>query len=261
MRDKPLTADYVRANLAGLEENFPPGYWVCNTLNNHDGTRAYDRYTDGNEHSDAQMRLALATILTLPGTPVIYNGEEIGMTDYPPQNEDQVRDYLALVVRDIEREHGTDEASIWESIKRLSRDRCRTPVQWENAPNGGFSPSKVKPWLPVNPNYAKGINVAEQDEQTDSLLNFYRRLIALRQNSAALVSGDFREISAADDPFIAFTRTFEDQTALVIINYSADAQTVETGFGDGLQVIWPQDRATESGMLKIGAYEFLIAFV
>lgn len=241
MTDKPMTAAHVRKNLALLDETFPAARWLCNTLNNHDGTRAYTRYTETNEHGPAQMRLATATMLTLPGTPVLYNGEEIGMTNYPPQNYEQVRDYLALVLRDLEREHGTDEAVIWDGVQKLSRDRCRTPMQWSNNANGGFSPDGVTTWLPVNPNYAEGVNVADQDTDAHSLLNFYRRLIALRQATPALIHGELEVISPADAPFLAFFRDTDEQSVIVAINYSNQPQMVTTGIFGELRAVWPQD--------------------
>lgn len=260
MSGKPLTADHVRKNLKRLREEFPVGAWVCNTLNNHDGSRAYTRYTDGSEHSAAQMRLALATILTLPGTPVLYNGEEIGMIDYPPQNHEQVRDYLAVVFRELERERGEDEARILAGVQALSRDRCRTPLQWADAPNGGFSPAGVETWLPVNPNYAAGVNVAAQDTAPDSLLNFYRQIIAVRQASPALTQGDFQLLGDDDAPVIAFMRTAGEQTVIVALNYSAEDQDISTGQRGDLRPLWPTgDGAFPAFMFRLAPYTFVIA--
>lgn len=261
MREKPLTADHVRANLALLEETFPANYWVCNTLNNHDGSRAFTRYTDGagQPNSPAQMKLATLTMLTLPGTPVLYNGEEIGMTNFPPPTYEQIRDYLVLVMRDLEREHGTPEDQIWAGVERLNRDRCRTPMQWANSANGGFSPDGVVTWLPINPDYASGVNVAEQDQDADSLLNFYRQIVALRQSTPALVKGDFVLLGQANDPFVMFTRATDQQTVLVALNYSDEPQLVSSNLAGMLRPLWGMGQAFPALSFYLEPHGFLIA--
>ncbi|MFW5748133.1 MAG: alpha-glucosidase [Chloroflexota bacterium] len=238
MRDEPFTADWVRENQRQWRILLPELGWLCNTLNNHDGTRAFNRYTDGGPLSPAQMRLTAAALLTLPGTPFIYNGEEIGMTDYPPQNYDQVRDYLALVMRDLERARGTDEAIIFQGVQQLSRDRCRTPVQWSDAPNGGFSPNGVTPWLPVNPNYANGVNVADQRDDPDSLLHYYHRLIHLRLESPALANGAYEEVVVDQDDVLAFKRIAPDQTCLVILNFGTAPFRLASALTDGARPLF-----------------------
>ena len=261
MREQPLTADHVRANLRLLEATFPPDHWVCNTLNNHDGSRAFDRYTDGAGKPDSpnQMKLATVTMLTLPGTPVLYNGEEIGMTNFPPPKYEQIRDYLVLVMRDLEREHGTPEEIIWKNVERLNRDRCRTPMQWANGTNGGFSPEGVETWLPVNPDYADGVNVRDQDQQDDSLLNFYRRIVALRQSTPALVTGDFVEIGDENEPFLLFTRQAGDQVVLVALNYSDEPQLVSAPLTGTLCPLWGDETPFPAMSFYLEPYSFLIA--
>jgi alpha-glucosidase len=261
MREKPLTADHVRANLTLLEETFPPNHWVCNTLNNHDGSRAFNRYTDGVGKPDSinQMKLATVTMLTLPGTPVLYNGEEIGMTNFPPPTYEQIRDYLVLVMRDLEREYGTPEDQIWKGVEHLNRDRCRTPMQWANSANAGFSPEGVETWLPVNSDYADGINVKQQDQADDSLLNFYRRITALRQSTPALVTGDFVEIGDTNEPFLLFTRQAGDQVVLVALNYSDEPQLVSSNLKGMLRPLWGDEPTFPAMSFYLEPYSFLIA--
>lgn len=182
------------------------------------------------------------------------------MIDYPPQNHEQVRDYLAVVFRELERERGEDEARILAGVQALSRDRCRTPLQWADAPNGGFSPAGVETWLPVNPNYAAGVNVAAQDTAPDSLLNFYRQIIAVRQASPALTQGDFQLLGDDDAPVIAFMRTAGEQTVIVALNYSAEDQDISTGQRGDLRPLWPTgDGAFPAFMFRLAPYTFVIA--
>jgi alpha-glucosidase len=93
-----------------------------------------------------------------------------------------------------------------------------------NAPNAGFSPANIKTWLPVNPNYAHGVNVADQEKEPDSLLNFYKRILSLRRRTPALINGNFQVINPKSRNYLAFLRQSqeEDQTCLVVLNMSAD---------------------------------------
>jgi glycosidase len=131
-------------------------------------------------HDAALARLHAAMLLTLKGTPVLYNGEEIGMTDLLLERFEQLRDNQAVNLYHLAVGDGIDPAEAMKMAAAISRDRCRTPFQWANAPNAGFSPPGVATWLPVNPNYAQGVNVADQEQNPNSLLNYYRRLIAVR---------------------------------------------------------------------------------
>jgi alpha-glucosidase len=99
-------------------------------------------------------------------------------------------------------------------------------MQWDNAPNGGFCPADVGPWLPVNPNYAEGVNVAEQDEDPNSMLNFYRRMIATRNETPALVVGTYQPLHEDAKEYLAFLRIADEQTCLVVLNYTDEAQTL-----------------------------------
>lgn len=110
---------------------------------------------------------------------------------------------------------------------QMSRDRCRSPLQWSSAPNAGFSPEGVTPWLPVNANYAEGISVAEQERDPDSLLHFYRRLLQMRRNTPALVAGDYADVSNAAEDYLAYTRTCEGQACLMALNLTSRPQTAQ----------------------------------
>ena len=174
-------------------------------------------------------RLHLALLLTLRGTPFLYNGEEIGMTDLVLQDIAQFRDLLGVWVYHAVRDDLKLPAEFaLQRAAEASRDRARTPLQWANAPNGGFSPAGVTTWLPVNPNYAQGVNVAEQQGDPDSLLNFYRQMLRLRKQTPALIAGDYTPLHADATDTLAFLRhvaagpeTDSPQTCLVVLNFSA----------------------------------------
>lgn len=223
MRTERLTPAWVRRNqrerLRALAK-ISPDAWPCNTLGNHDSPRVYNRF--GNGTHDAELaRLHLVLLLTLKGTPFLYNGEEIGMTDLMLTDIRQFRDVLGIWFYQAQvEEFGVATEVALQRAARLTRDKCRTPMQWANAPNGGFCPAGVAPWLPVNPNYAQGVNVAEQDGDPASLLNFYRRILRLRRETPALVHGDYVPLAPRARDYLAFLRRADGQTCLVVLNFS-----------------------------------------
>jgi alpha-glucosidase len=232
MRTPRLTPGWVQANQEVRLAALPPGAWPCNTLGNHDSARVWSRYGDG-KHDAALARLALALVLTLPGTPFLYNGEEIGMTDLLLSDLAQMKDMIAIWRYHAEREaNGLSHAAAVAVAAEYGRDKCRTPMQWANAPNGGFCPDGVAPWLPVNPNYAEGVNVAEQDGDPGALLDFYRRLLRARRATPALRLGGYTPVNPAAADTLVYWRSWqaneggESQNVLVALNFSAAPQVV-----------------------------------
>ncbi len=221
MRTNRLTPDWIHANQKERLSALPPDAWPCNTLNNHDSTRVFTRFQDG-QHDDALARISAALMLTLRGTPFLYNGEEIGMSDYYLTDITLFRDppavwfYNGLVADGMTPEKALELAAIY------NRDRCRTPMQWSNTANAGFSPQGVQTWLPVNPNYGQGINVDDQQYNPESLLSFYKRLLRLRRQTPALKDGDYTPLHETADDYFAFLRRSQDgaQTCLVVLNLS-----------------------------------------
>ncbi len=228
MKAERITPAWVRANQQGRLTALPPGAWPCNTLGNHDSPRVYSRYGDG-QNDEAIARLSLALMLTLRGTPFLYNGEEIGMIDLVLEDISQFRDNLSVwIYHTAVDEFGLPPAEALAYANRFGRDKCRTPVQWANAPNGGFSPAGVQTWLPVNPNYAQGVNVADQLADPDSMLNFYRRMLRVRKQTPALIAGDYTPLHEDAEDYLAFLRRSkaDGQTCLVVLNMSNRAHTL-----------------------------------
>lgn len=221
-----LTPELVRLNQAARLSCLPPGGWPGNTFGNHDVQRVYTHFADG-QHDGEWARLSLALLLTLRGTPFLYNGEEIGMTDTLIQEIGQFKDMLGVWAYQLEMEAlGASPQEALEYAARFGRDKCRTPIQWRNVPNGGFCPAGVKPWLPVNPNYACGINVEEQDRDPNSLLNYYRRILKLRKNVPALAAGEYIPLDNHSKQYLAFLRKTSEQSCMVILNMSGQPAIV-----------------------------------
>jgi len=174
--------------------------------------------------ADVIARVNLALLLTLRGTPVIYNSEEIGMTDLILERFDQLRNNQAINLYHFAVGDGIPAEDAVRMAARMSRDRCRTPMQWANAPNAGFCPAGVQPWLPVNPNYAQGVNLADQEADPRSMLNFYRRLLVLRKRTPALIARGYKPVNEEAQDYLAFLRQADDQACLVVLNMSARPQ-------------------------------------
>lgn len=224
MRVEHITPAHVLRNqeerLAGLKA-LPAGGWPCNTLGNHDCSRILTRFGDKVHNSDL-ARLNAALVLTLKGTPFLYNGEEIGMTDLIITDPSRLRDTMAVWYYHALVDEMTVEPELAaRRAGEMSRDKNRTPMQWSAAPNGGFSPPEVETWLPVNPNFSGGINVRDQDDNPASLLNYYRRLIATRKRSPALQYGEYEPLEPGTEEVLAFLRETANQKVLCVLNYSA----------------------------------------
>jgi alpha-glucosidase len=223
MRTERITPSHIRRNqkerLTQLEALPTPG-WPCNTLGNHDSPRVYTRYGDRQQDADL-ARLHAALVLTLKGTPFLYNGEEIGMTDYMLTDISQVKDTMGLwYYHTLVTEMGVNPEEAMLITAAMTRDKNRTPMQWSNQPNGGFSPPALQTWLPVNPNYKDGINVRDQQHNPDSLINYYKHLLRVRKNTPALIEGDYTPLHGTAKDYFACLRTSATQTVLVILNLS-----------------------------------------
>jgi alpha-glucosidase len=267
LRVERLTPAHIHANQALRLAELPPGAWPCNTLGNHDSPRVWSRYGDG-VHDAALARLHAALILTLKGTPFLYNGEEIGMADLELSSLGELCDTAAISQYLLMTEKlGVSPEQALQSAIATTRDRCRSPLQWSAAPNGGFSPPDVAPWLPIHPNYAAGVNVAAQAADPGSLLSFYRRLLALRRATPALIGGDYHALHAHSQAYLAFLRHDEGtgQTCLVVLNFSDAEQAVIFDLGDKQpQLLYsshPRDseQAIALGWLTLAPFEILVA--
>ena len=192
--------------------------WPCNTLGNHDSGH-YIHIFDPHQ-AQALARLHTAALLTLRGTPFIYNGDEIGMDHLILEKVEDIRDVIANWVydNDLHELHLSPEEAMAHAAQ-TTRDKGRTPMQWQNAPQAGFCPPEIKPWLPVNSNYNNGINVAEQADDPNSLLSFHRQLIQLRRQIPALIDGDQVAVKPRSRDTLAFLRKNAAQTVLVLLHF------------------------------------------
>ena len=155
------------------------------------------------------------------GTPYIYQGEEIGMTNYPFRTLEELNDIESLNYAKEALEKGASIEVIMDQIRQVGRDNARTPMQWDTSKNAGFSISD-KTWLPVNPNY-KDINVESALANPESIFYTYQKLVALRKTQDWLVDADFELLETASKVF-AYIRKTKDSSYLVVVNLSDQEQ-------------------------------------
>jgi alpha-glucosidase len=262
MRTNRLAPIWIRTNQKERLSTIPAAAWPCNTLGNHDAPRVYSRYGDG-DHNDQLARLSLALMLTLKGTPFLYNGEEIGMSDFMLPAIDQFRDNLGIwIYREMTENFGIPAEKALKIVQVLTRDKCRTPMQWSNAPNAGFSPSDIQTWLPVNPNYSEGINVSQQQDEPGSMLNFYKHLLAVRKSTPALIQGEYQDLSDESDRIFAFLRSSSVQSCLVALNFSDRPESILFCLNSkGAKLIYSscdRDVSVDLTPLEVAPFEILI---
>ena len=182
------------------------GGWPVYVLSNHDIRRVYDRYGDG-KHNDQIAKLMASLYLTLRGTAVMYYGEEIGMENNDPKRPEDVKD--------------SKGKAGWPEEK--GRDGERTPMQWNDGVNGGFS--TAAPWLPVDDRY-KSYNVESEKKDANSILRYYQQLLLMRHTNPALLEGAYVALNTNDPHVLSYMRSYKGQNVLVVLNMSDAPQKV-----------------------------------
>ena len=214
----PLSLPALKACFEKWQHGLHGQGWNSLFLNNHDLPRIVSRWGDEGGFRETSAKLLAVMLHGMQGTPYIFQGEELGMTNMR-MTVDQLQDVEAKNLYRERLEAGYPEDQILESIYRRGRDNARTPMQWDDGPQAGFTTGT--PWLPVNPNAAR-INAKAQLADPDSVFHFYRRLIALRKTYPVFRMGDFTLLLPEHEKLFVYTRAWMDQELLVICNFGAD---------------------------------------
>ncbi len=223
--------------------------WNSLYLNNHDQPRMVSRFGNDGEYRRESAKLLGTLLHTLRGTPYIYQGEELGMTNYPFDSLDEFRDVDTLNPLRNAIEDGEVESfdAVKEAVRANSRDNARTPMQWSSEPHAGFTDGE--PWIGVNPNY-ESVNVEAERRDDDSVWHYYRDLISLRDEYDVVVYGEYDPLFPDDDTVWAYTRTLTDEE-------SDEQLLVALNFSDGeVAVGLPEDVTSDDATLLIGNYRY-----
>jgi oligo-1,6-glucosidase len=218
-RLRELKASFGRWQAGLAEVGWNSLYW-----NNHDQPRVVSRYGDDGAHRVTAATM-LGTVLHMHrGTPYVYQGEELGMTNAPFTSIDDFRDIESVNHYAQAVAAGQDPEAVLTALRFMSRDNARTPMQWDDSPNAGFTTGT--PWLAVNPNH-KDINAAAAIADPDSVFHHYRRLIELRHTEPVVAHGDFTMLLPDDERVYAFTRSHDGVEMLTLGNFSGRSVAVD----------------------------------
>ncbi len=234
--------------------------FLSNIIENHDEPRGVCRYIPEGDLNDTSKKALAAVYFFLRGIPFIYQGQEIGMENCPFESIDQLDDISSKDEYKVCRDAGYSEEESMKLLRVYSRENARTPVQWSDAENAGFSTHK--PWMFVNPNY-KEINLAKQKDDRNSVYAFYKKMIALYKDPAyheTLTFGRFEPYARETKNLIAYFRKGEGQTLLVLANFQNEPQTVVLPEAAGNVILNNCERVDldDNGCITLGGYQAVI---
>ena len=215
----PVPIDFIRFKkiFSDWDQLLADRGWGSIFLGNHDFSRLVSKFGNDGNHWKESAKLFAALLLTLRGTVYIYQGDEIGMTNVAFPSISDYNDVETLGNYKEAMERGEDMEAFMELVHLQSRDNARTPIQWSDSVNAGFS--TTTPWLGINPNY-KTINVADQESDPESVLNFYRHMVAFRKANKTLVYGHYQCVDPGHQQVYAYRRWDEDAEFFIAHNMS-----------------------------------------
>lgn len=231
--------------------------FLSNIIENHDEPRGVCRYIPDGDLNDTSKKALAAVYFFLRGIPFIYQGQEIGMENCPFESIDQIDDISSKDEYKVCRDAGYSEEESMKLLRVYSRDNARTPVQWSDEENAGFSTHE--PWMIVNPNY-KEINLAKQKDDSNSVYAFYKKMIALYKDPAyheTLTFGRFEPYMRETKNLIAYYRRGEGQTLLVLANFQNEPQTVMLPEAAGNVILnnCASVELDDDGRIRLGGYQ------
>ena len=228
------------------------GGWNALFWYNHDQPRIVSRVGDEGKYRLESAKMLATALHGLKGTPYIYQGEEIGMTNAHFTDISQYRDIESLNYYNLMRRKGKPEEEIYESLRRKSRDNSRTPMQWDDTENAGFS--EAEPWISVIPNY-KEINTLDREDE-NSIFSYYRKLIRLRKTVPVLADGSFEALLEEDDRILAYKRRTKEQELYVFCNFFPEEASADFSLQEGCRCLLSNyNEEIQPGALKLRPYE------
>ena len=201
--------------------------WNALFIENHDQPRRVSTWGDDKNYWYESATSHATAYFLQQGTPFIYQGQEIGMTNYPFESIESFNDVAVKTEYQIVKKEGGDVNQLLDKYKMENRDNARTPMQWNNSINGGFTTGK--PWFHVNPNYTE-INVKQQLNDKFSILSYYKALIQLKKSDLIYTYGKFSMVDAENEQIFAYTRSFKNNTVLIVANLTNEVSELNLPF-------------------------------
>ena len=217
--DEQIPLATLKKTLSRWQNDLYGKAWNSLFWNNHDQPRAVSRFGDDRpQYREVSAKMLATCLHMMQGSPYIYQGEELGMTNYPFQSPDDFRDIESINAYKEWCESGRlPHETFWPCMTFKSRDNARTPMQWDDSPQAGFTAGT--PWIPVNPNYRE-INAKAETANPASVFHYYKKLIALRKENPIMVYGKYELLLEESEELFVYTRTLEQEKLLVVCNFT-----------------------------------------
>ncbi len=217
--DEQIPLATLKKTLSRWQNDLYGKAWNSLFWNNHDQPRAVSRFGDDRpQYREVSAKMLATCLHMMQGSPYIYQGEELGMTNYPFQSPDDFRDIESINAYKEWCESGRlPHETFWPCMTFKSRDNARTPMQWNDSPQAGFTAGT--PWIPVNPNYRE-INAKAETANPASVFHYYKKLIALRKENPIMVYGKYELLLEESEELFVYTRTLEQEKLLVVCNFT-----------------------------------------
>lgn len=245
---KPWSLTEFKSIFRKWDEALGEHGWYNVFLDNHDFPRMVSRFGNDKSYRVESAKLLATLLLTLRGTPCLYQGSEIGMTNVRYETLDQFDDVWAKNYIKSQLELGEDEFELLQKVNIGGRDNARTPMQWNESMYGGFSSDK--PWISINPNY-KSINVEDNINQEDSIFHFYKSLLSFRKAHKTFIYGTYKELCRDDEHLFIYERLDQDAHFLIVLNLSdvINHLTLDYELNDNLLIMNNYKRLSEHNKL------------
>ena len=259
--DEKVSLTFLKGILSKWQTELYGTAWNSLYWDNHDQPRAVSRFgNDSPKYREASAKMLATCLHMMQGTPYIYQGEELGMTNYPFQTPADFRDIESINAYKEWCESGiVSHELFWPCITNISRDNARTPVQWDDSENAGFTTGT--PWIQVNPNY-KEINAKAEVADPNSVFHYYQKLIALRKKYPVVVYGKYELLLPEDEELFVYTRTNENEKLLVVCSFTEQERTIELPeefIGAGC-IISNMDNSYEQKEVTLKPYEAFVLY-
>ena len=233
----------IRASQANTaEDGWYPMFWE-----NHDQPRSVSNFFPAGVDRAAAAKVLATVLLTMRGTPFVYQGEELGYANVAWGSIDDYDDVSSKNQYRLALGNGLSEAEALACVQRFSRDNARTPMQWDASANAGFT--EGTPWLPVHDDYAAQ-NAEVEGTDTDSVLSWYRYLAELRSSREELIAGTWEELMSNSEEIFAFQRTLGDAHTVTLVNWTEDEVSYDPSLVDGLELVAGSYGQADAGRLR-----------
>ena len=258
-KNKSISFEDLRSTIFRSQKECMDVGFLANIIENHDEPRGSSRFLPEYAQNEMGMKMLGTVSVLLRGLPFLFQGQEIGMTNCPMTSVEEYDDINTKGEYRMALEAGVSEEEALAACYRFSRDNSRTPMQWDDSPNAGFTTGT--PWLKVNPNYVS-VNVAQQEAREDSILNYYKKLLALRKSEEfreLFTYGDFRPMLETEDGILSYCRSLNEKNVVVVANFGKDSAAVSDDlFADSRCLLTNAELTADGNQLKLAPSQVVV---